>query len=200
VLCGLVVHVNNIKKYMKEQYKVIKNLISKETAEFIGLYFLNLQNFYKGRTDDHQTPGAPSYYGHSVNETLLVMILEDLKKHSGLDLHPTYSYLRVYTKGDDLFFHKDRESCEISCTINLKQSHPWPIYMDGKRLILHPGDACLYKGMEVEHGRHPFEGDYCIQVFCHYVNTHLDHIDDKFKNPNRKRFITNLGQKDIDEK
>ena len=65
--------------------------------------------------------------------------------------------------------------------------------MDGKKVSLSPGDACIYKGLEVDHGRLPFEGDYCIQVFCHYVHTHLDQIDDNAKSPNRKRFITNLG-------
>jgi len=178
---------------MKEQYKVVRNLLSRQTAEFIGLYFLNLQNFYTGNTKDPQTLGAPSYYSHSVNETLLVMLLNELKEKTDLDLHPTYSYLRVYKKGDELAFHTDRPACEISCTINLKQSHPWPIYMDGKKVILKPGDACIYKGEEVDHGRHPFEGDYCIQVFCHYVNKHLEHVDDKADSPNRNRFITNLG-------
>ena len=76
---------------MKEQYKVVRNLLSRQTAEFIGLYFLNLQNFYTGNTEDPQTLGAPSYYSHSVNETLLVMLLDELKEKSDLDLHPTYS-------------------------------------------------------------------------------------------------------------
>ena len=177
----------------EKKYKVIKNLISEELAEFIGLYFLNYQKFDQGYLEDHQTMNTPSYGGHPVAETLLMMIIKDIEKSSGLKLHPTYSYLRVYKNGDKLAFHTDREACEVSCSINLKQSHPWPIYMNGEKLILYPGDGCVYKGMEVTHGRHEFEGDYCVQVFCHYVNTHLEHIDDNNKNPNKKRFITNFG-------
>jgi|TARA_R110001583_G_scaffold134727_3_gene286444 hypothetical protein len=178
---------------MKEQYKVMRNIISEELAEFLGLYFLNLPNFSKGNLSDHQTMNTPSYDSEAITETLLVMILKRLEEESGLELHPTYSYLRVYKKGDELPFHTDRPACEISCTINLKQSHPWPIHMDGEELILHPGDGCIYKGMEVNHGRYEFEGDYCVQVFCHYVNEHLDHIDDKKLKPGKPRFITNLG-------
>jgi hypothetical protein len=178
---------------MKEQYKVMRNIISEELAEFIGLYFLNLPSFDKGNLSDPQTMNSPSYDSEAITETLLVMILKRLEEESGLELHPTYSYLRVYKKGDDLAFHTDRESCEISCTINLKQSHSWAIHMDGVEVILEPGDGCIYKGIEVVHGRHPFEGDYCIQVFCHYVNTHLEHIDDKIVQPHKPRFITNLG-------
>jgi len=178
---------------MKEPYKVIRNIITEELAEFIGLYFLNLPNFDKGNLFDTQIMNSPSYDSEAITETLLVMILKRLEEESGLELHPTYSYLRVYKKGDELAFHTDRPSCEISCTINLKQSHPWPIHMDGEELILYPGDGCIYKGMEVSHGRHPYKGDYCIQVFCHYVNTHLEHIDDKMVKPDKPRFITNFG-------
>lgn len=176
------------------QYKVIKNFISKELADFIGLYFLNYQNFNQGNLEDHQSIQTPSYYAHTVTETLLASILKKLEDITKVKLHPTYSYLRVYKKGDELKFHKDREACEVSVTINLKQSESWPIYMDGKKLILHPGDACIYKGMEVEHGRYKFEGDYCVQVFCHYVHTYIDHANDNVNNPTNPKFITNLGE------
>jgi len=183
---------------MKEDFKVIKNLISKDTAELIGLCYLNLLPQPKN-LECSQMPGTPSYGGAPITETLMMMILGDMKKHTGLELHPTYSYLRVYQKGDELAFHTDREACEISCTINLKQSHPWSIFMrpnltsyGEEEVILHPGDACIYKGMDVVHGRYPFEGDYCVQVFCHYVHTYLDHIDDKLHS-DKGRFINNLG-------
>ena len=39
-----------------------------------------------------------------------------MQKETGLQLIPTYSYARIYKKGDILKRHKDRPSCEISTT------------------------------------------------------------------------------------
>ena len=46
----------------------------------------------------------------------------------------------------------------------------WPIYMNGKPIILKPGDAAMYLGCEVEHWREEFMGDYQSQFFLHYVD------------------------------
>ena len=42
-----------------------------------------------------------------------------VEKESNLKLFPTYAYWRMYTKYADLTSHKDRESCEISATLNI---------------------------------------------------------------------------------
>ena len=73
---------------MKEQYKVIRNIISEELAEFLGLYFLNLQNFSKGDLSDHQTMNTPSYDSEAITETLLVMILKRLEEEIGVRITP----------------------------------------------------------------------------------------------------------------
>jgi PKHD-type hydroxylase len=85
-------------------------------------------------------------------------------------------------KGSELKPHVDKPSCEYSVTINLFQSHEWPIYMDIEPIYMEQGDALLYKGCEVEHHRKIFEGDEYIQIFLHYVNTdgpYKDHVFDK---------------------
>jgi hypothetical protein len=51
----------------------------------------------------------------------------------------------------------------------------WPIYFKDnnqkeKKVILKAGDIAMYKGMELEHWREPFEGKYCVQVFLHYAD------------------------------
>ena len=56
-------------------------------------------------------------------------ILPKMQKETGLELIPTYSYARIYKKGDILKRHKDRPSCEISTTLNLG-GDPWPIFID----------------------------------------------------------------------
>jgi hypothetical protein len=98
-----------------------------------------------------------------------------MEKHTGLKLTPTYSYARIYKKGDVLERHKDRFSCEISTTLNLG-GDSWPIYLEpsgkkglkGVKIDLKPGDMLIYSGCELEHWREAFKGKDCAQVFLHY--------------------------------
>ena len=98
-----------------------------------------------------------------------------MSKETELELIPTYSYARIYKKGDVLKRHKDRYSCEVSMTMNLG-GDSWPIYLEpsgetdkeGVKIDLEPGDALIYRGCEVEHWREAFEGENCGQVFLHY--------------------------------
>jgi len=108
------------------KYKVIKNAVSYELANFCLNYFLlkrdAVEFMYKhnihaessllGTWKDQQIPNTYSHYADFVMETLLVKMLPVMKEHTGLDLLPTYSYARAYKKGDILKRHKDRPSCE----------------------------------------------------------------------------------------
>ena len=175
---------------MKNNYKVIRQVISKELADFIYSYFLmkrkvarklfddryiSQSNYDYGVWNDSQVPETYSHYGDIAMETLLEKLVEPMSKETGLELIPTYSYARIYKKGDILKRHKDRYSCEVSMTMNLG-GDPWPIYLEpsgetdkeGVKIDLEPGDALIYRGCEVEHWREVFEGENCGQVFLHY--------------------------------
>ena len=94
-----------------------------------------------------------------------------IEKETNKTLLPTYSFWRMYTKFATLEKHTDRPSCEISVTLNIcGDDTEWPIYMDGASITLGYGDAAIYLGCEVEHWREPFEGDYQMQAFLHYVD------------------------------
>ena len=175
---------------MENHYKIIKNAISKELAGFIYDYFLIKRRVarkllddgyispdtpYFGVWSDKQIPNTYSHYADIVMETLLERIKPVMEKNTGLKVLPTYSYARIYKKGDILKRHKDRPSCEISTTINLG-GDSWPIYLEpsgekgkeGIKIDLRPGDMLIYRGCELEHWRETFEGDNCGQVFLHY--------------------------------
>jgi hypothetical protein len=125
------------------KYKVIKNAVSYELANFCLNYFLlkrdAVEFMYKnnihaessllGTWKDKQIPNTYSHYADFVMETLLVKMLPVMKEHTGLNLIPTYSYARAYKKGDELKRHKDRPSCEISTTLNLG-GDKWSIFID----------------------------------------------------------------------
>ena len=196
------------------RYQVIKEAISYELANFCLNYFLLKRDavdwMYKnniiydngmfGTWTDQQVPNTFSCYGDFVMETLLVKMLPVMKKNTGLDLIPTYSYARAYKRGDILKRHKDRPSCEISTTLHLG-GDPWPIFIDGTgqdtvideykgiikpnapegtKVLLDVGDMLVYSGCELEHWREPFEGDVCGQVFLHY-----NHVNGPFAEKNR---------------
>jgi len=151
---------------------------------------INLANPFIGNRVDKQIPGAYSKYADWAMETLLIYMIPIMKAKTGLDLIPTYSYTRLYEKGNTLHRHKDRPSCEISTTLHLG-GDPWPIFLDpsgadnilsgretttivkpeapkGVRVDLKVGDMLIYSGCELEHWREPFEGNICSQVFLQY--------------------------------
>ena len=196
------------------KYQVIKKAISYELANFVFNYFLLKRDAVKfmyeanmtydngmfGTWNDKQVPNTYSHYSDHVMETLLVKVLPIMAQETGLELIPTYSYARLYKKGDILKRHKDRPSCEISTTIHLG-GNPWPIFIDGTgadnvineeqnlikpnapegtKVLLDVGDMLVYSGCELEHWREPFEGDVCGQVFLHY-----NHVNGPFAEKNR---------------
>jgi len=101
--------------------------------------------------------------------------LENLLKEK---LYPTYYFDRFYFAHTKMVRHIDRESCEISVSLNISQNlpEPWALHFDiGGHIIdcvTNPGDGVLYKGMEVPHWRDRMKGDkdsYSHQIFLHYV-------------------------------
>ena len=195
------------------KYQVIKGAVNYELANFIFNYFLLKRDavsyMYKnnitydtgmlGTWTDPQIPNTYSHYADPVMETLLVKVLPIMKKETGLDLCPTYSYARAYKKGDELTRHKDRPSCEISTTVNLG-GEPWPIFLEpsgeegkpGIKVLLEVGDMLVYSGCELEHWREPFDGNICGQVFLHY-----NHVNGPFADKNKFDERPMLGLPDI---
>ena len=189
--------------FKTKKYHVIRQALSKELANFIFNYMMlqkdavdfmikhNKISYYNpfiGKRNDPQVPGAYSKYADWVMETLLMYMIPIMKAKTGLELIPTYSYTRIYEKGDKLKRHKDRPSCEVSTTLYLG-GDPWPIFIDptgtdnvideekeihkpgapqGVRVDLKIGDMLIYAGCDLEHWREPFQGKVCSQVFLHY--------------------------------
>ena len=195
-------------------YKVVKQAINFELANFLYNYFLlkreavahmyntnmTYDNGVLGTWTDKQVPNTYSIYGDPAFDTLLMKVLPIMKKEIGLEVVPTYSYARIYKKGDILKRHKDRPSCEISTTVNLG-GDPWPIFIDGTgsnnvideyknihkpnapagtKVLLEVGDMLVYSGCELEHWREPFDGNICGQVFLHY-----NHVNGPFADKNK---------------
>ena len=189
-------------RFKKNHFLVIKEAIDPKVANFVYNYFLMKRQVARtmfdtryispfttewGVWNDEQVPNTYSNYADTAMETLLLAVQPKTEKLKGIKLNPTYSYARIYKKGDVLERHKDRFSCEISTTMNLG-GDDWPIYLENKKnvgipddkkyfaktnnkgtkITLKPGDMLVYKGMILEHWREVFLGEDCAQVFLHY--------------------------------
>ena len=189
--------------FKKNKYQVIRNAVSKEICD-IAYHYLHIsaeadywllknnitheENIFIGNFKDAQVPNSYAKYADRLMETLLIKTIPVMEQKTGLKLIPTYSYCRLYRKGNILKRHKDRPSCEISTTLCLG-GDPWPIFIDptgsnnviserknihkanapkGVKYLLKPGDMIIYSCCELEHWREPFEGNLCGQVFLHY--------------------------------
>ena len=123
---------------------IIKNVINKELALFLHEYlklkkqvciFLFDNNILPSKSqvygtfEDPQVPNTYSVYSATAFEVLLDKIRPIIEKELKTKLVPTYSYARLYKKGDELKRHKDRYSCEISTTMNLG-GDGWSIYLE----------------------------------------------------------------------
>ena len=205
--------------FKKNKFIVIEKAIDPKIANFVYNYFLMKRQVARtmfdtkyispfttefGIWNDEQVPNTYSHYADIAMETLLLLVQPIMEKQTGVKLIPTYSYARIYKKGDVLHRHKDRFSCEISTTLNLG-GDSWPIYIEpnpkmgatvegkgyisdntkGIKVNLKPGDMLVYRGNLLEHWREEFEGQDCGQVFLHYNNAATkgakDNIFDKRK-------------------
>tara|TARA_R100001443_G_scaffold61725_1_gene71825 strand:- start:4732 stop:5322 length:591 start_codon:yes stop_codon:yes gene_type:complete len=168
--------------FKKTGYQIVRKALSKELTSFcysaLKVRKEALERMMKdgckeaedavhGTIGDGQIPGSFSIYSDSTMETLSLILKPIIEKTTKKKLVPTYTYARVYKKGDILWPHKDRHACEYSITLALGGDE-WPIYMDGIELNLNPGDLAVYKGCEIEHWRNEFNGKECVQCFLHY--------------------------------
>ena len=190
-----------IQNYFNENgYVVIKNHLPETIANIAYSYTLKKVNrlkykmetienkFYNPKWDGSlgdKRQGETSYnfYGDEFMETILEATLPYMEQYTGLNLITTYAYLRLYQYGDELPYHSDRSSCEISTTMflghnienidkNLYNDYYWPIFLKNRKgefsICLKPGDMLIYKGVELPHWREKFIGNNHAQVFLHY--------------------------------
>tara|TARA_R100001086_G_C11840223_1_gene258918 strand:- start:825 stop:1505 length:681 start_codon:yes stop_codon:yes gene_type:complete len=188
--------------FKKNKYCIIRGALDPKIAEFIYNYFLlkrqTAKTLFRARwippfDDNHSwgtfydpmipNPKTYSLYGDVAFETILLKVLPLIKEYSGMNVQPTYSYARLYQKGDVLYRHFDRFSCEVSASMHIgNDGIEWPIRIDnsgktnqvGVAVNLKPGDMFVYSGCECEHWREALTGnDYC-QVFLHTNNSETE--------------------------
>lgn len=171
--------------FAANKFAVARSMVTQPLLGFLWNYMLGVPAS-RAKNNDLQVPGSIALYADVVMEHVLERLRPEVERLSGLALFPTYSYCRMYKPGDDLKLHEDRPACEISVTLNVGQEppRPWPIWLQAEGeaipVSLEPGDALIYRGMDVPHWREPYPGERLAQVFLHYVDQAGPHAEWRF--------------------
>ena len=176
-------------EFETNSYVVVREFYNPQELDTISRYLENAlkrypENSYSKGTDESS---KISWYADPLIEVILRNSVSEVEAATGLELYPTYSFTRVYQKGEELKPHVDRPACEISVTSHIATvGKSWPIHMKapGKEPVVHylePGDACIYRGCEVTHWRDKaVDTDFNVQVMLHYVNKNGPNAGHKF--------------------
>ena len=163
---------------LDNNYIHVPGFITPERAAHLTAKFENECFHILDPTDFVTSDGSVHNYLPFVR--LLVEKISHVTELAGEELLPTYTYGRIYRSSNhNLPRHRDRPACEVSLTLNLAKSDPWPICIqkpNGEEVCLeqNPGDAMLYLGCIADHWRGPYTGSHHVQVFMHYVRSYGD--------------------------
>ena len=173
--------------FKTKKYHIIRNFLESDFTSFIKDYFSIRINANHASSYDPQAFYSYSFYGDPLMETILQNSCEPISEIIGIDLLPTYSYTRLYSKDDELKIHRDRPSCEISATISIAlpdEEDINPIYFsenedgsDASKILLSPGDLCIYRGCDLYHWRPPITQKWYLQAFLHFVEKDGEYSD-----------------------
>lgn len=172
--------------FLRDGYVVLPALLGEARRAALHAHALTAATQPGVYRADPEVPDTPVVYGDPVMEALLEELTPRVEAETRLRLYPTYSYYRVYKRGDVLRRHTDRESCEVSLSVCLGHAaaEPWPLWVDrhgvSSAITLLPGDALLYRGIEVAHWREAFAGEHAAQLFLHYVDQAGPYRDFRF--------------------
>ena len=147
------------------------------------LFYLESQGRYK----IWRVPNSPAFYNPPIGIQMLYELKDKISKVVGLDLQPTYSYARIYRKGDELPKHIDRKASEFGVSITTQSDSEWPMYfeIDGNETkeVCGIGEAIIYKGSKTPHWRNKLKGEIQVQLLLFDVNS-----DGKYSNLENDRF------------
>ena len=182
-------------EFDRKGYKIVRNicpveLLLDDVPQERGMITYRGNRILYSKPDEAQVPGSVSRYLYPNQQAAFSHIKKKVEESIGQPVYKTYYYDRFYFPGQDLKYHADRPSCEISATVHCSSNlrDKWPICIkspDGSvgEVYLEPGDGLIYKGCERPHWRLPMSGVkrnkirkllgmkeyYYHQIFFHYV-------------------------------
>ena len=158
---------------MSFEYLIVRNFIDKATCDELSQRLDEFQAKGIVLDPDGLCPNSPAFYGVFNDEAKLW--LPRIEELTGKQLHPTYTYSRMYAPNEMLQKHTDRYACEYSITLTLKYDQKiWPFWLETPtgtvEVLLDAGDILIYNGIKLPHWRDPLEGKFQYQAFLHFVD------------------------------
>lgn len=174
-------------EFQTNGFVLIKDFLDSRSVKTLSKYLLNCSKQNSFGLEESPYTKSLSKYADPLIEVVLEQSLQEVEQFTGMQLYPTYSFVRLYTDGAQMRRHVDRSACEVSLTVNVAtQGSAYPIWMKapGKDPIsytLSPGDAVLYKGCEIEHWRDAVpDNTVVVQFMLHYVDKAGPYREQKF--------------------
>lgn len=163
--------------YHQDGYAGVTGLIPPEVAQaFLGLLKSDLDQSGVPLNELRQTHNllkreATELYAYHYPPMLMFLwgLTPTVANLTGIELLPTYAYLRFYRRGDVCRVHQDRHACQhsISLTLGYSDGLSWPLEIGRQRfdepsarvtedfgeesfgaVAMRPGDAVLYQGRQ----------------------------------------------------
>ena len=183
------------KEFNEKGCLILRKFLDSRLCDSLSSVIRVMKERNRTKKGDSLVPYADAIYGIPPFDLVLDHKTRFLSEQIGLELIPTYTYARIYKKGDVLREHVDRKSCEISVTVHFggKYEKLWPIWIEsanGDKIecTQEIGDGLLYMGCERKHWRKQFdcgEDDWHAQVFMHYVKKNGKYAEWKFDKRDR---------------
>ncbi len=184
--------------YSKDGYATIRGLIPPEVAANLFKQ-IQIDLRAAGKSFETFAKSHPLSKQHTIDisghfyrplTTFLWGMTPIISELTGADVLPSYDYFRIYHKDDICRVHSDRPSCEHSVSLTLEYSDgvPWPLEVGSipvkaegpcfddfgdepfAAVEMQPGDAVLYRGMDLRHGRmRPNPNRWSAHLFLFWV-------------------------------
>jgi alkylated DNA repair dioxygenase AlkB len=165
--------------FWSDGYRIVDALVTPKQCTFLRQAMDRSRDAGKMRVADHRAYRGPNnQYAPIPAQMFLASLNATMSALVGRKLLPSFSFWRIYQRGDVLNRHKDRNACEVSVTISLTPAcdddRIWPIGVTDLKGHSHSinlplGSGLLYLGTEVDHWRDPLTVAQHYQMFLHYV-------------------------------
>ena len=169
--------------FAENNYVFVPGLLDEHAVKFLASYYEHAKYGHVGFFEKDGT--SLNCHGDASADAVLYLMREKLEQLTGFELLPTYSFVRIYAKGEKVGKHVDGPANQVSCTICIARDETeWPLKVsfEGKEdsMIMNPGDAVIYRGHIVEHWREKFAGENQVQVIIGFVIKGGEYEDRKY--------------------
>lgn len=158
-------------------YKKVKNFLESDFVHFIQDYFVLKTNVNIDCSEKENDFSKYFHYSDFLIETILNNSTDAIKQIVEMDLVPSYSYSGLYTKGDEIFIHKNKPSENIECFLFLGSfNEKDKIFLsendNGSNHIefeMEVGDLLIFNGHKYWHWMEPLKEEWSLRSFFYFV-------------------------------